>query len=124
MRERVELLEGKMDLESAKDARTKITMHIPISAETEKGGNQNGQHERAINAISKLFIADDHQLFREGVKRIINMEDDLEVIGECGDGIQVIELCNQIKPDIVLMDINMPIENGVVATERLKRYFP
>ncbi|MNR06085.1 Transcriptional regulatory protein DegU [compost metagenome] len=48
----------------------------------------------------------------------------MEVIGECGDGIQVIELCNQITPDIVLMDINMPLENGVIATERLKLIFP
>jgi two-component system response regulator DegU len=74
----------------------------------------------------KLILADDHQLFREGLKRIINMEDDMEVIGEAGDGIQVIELCNQLhsEVDVVLMDINMPIENGVVATERLKLIFP
>jgi two-component system response regulator DegU len=72
----------------------------------------------------RLIIADDHQLFREGVKRIINMEDDMEVIAECGDGIQVVELCNQNTPDVVLMDINMPLENGVVATERLRMIFP
>jgi two-component system response regulator DegU len=72
----------------------------------------------------KLVLADDHQLFREGVKRILNMENDFEVVGECGDGIQVIELCNTLRPDIVLMDINMPIENGVVATEKLKEIFP
>ncbi|MFC5653086.1 response regulator [Paenibacillus solisilvae] len=72
----------------------------------------------------KVLIADDHQLFREGLKRILNMEDDLEVIGECNDGIQVLEFCNQIKPEVVLMDINMPIENGVVATERLRDIFP
>jgi two-component system, NarL family, response regulator DegU len=72
----------------------------------------------------KLVLADDHQLFREGVKRILNMENDLEVVGECGDGIQVIELCNTLSPDIVLLDINMPIENGVVATEKLKDIFP
>ncbi|EGL13620.1 response regulator [Paenibacillus chitinolyticus] len=72
----------------------------------------------------RLILADDHQLFREGLKRIINMEDDMEVIGECGDGIQVIELCNEMQPDVVLMDINMPLENGVVATERLKLIFP
>jgi two-component system response regulator DegU len=72
----------------------------------------------------RLVLADDHQLFREGVKRILNMENDLEVVGECGDGIQVIELCNTLNPDIVLMDINMPIENGVVATEKLKEIFP
>lgn len=82
--------------------------------------DNTASHKRNVNIV----IADDHQLFREGVKRIINMEDDMEVIGECGDGIQVIELCNQITPDIVLMDINMPLENGVVATERLKLIFP
>ncbi|QTH42304.1 response regulator transcription factor [Cohnella sp. LGH] len=72
----------------------------------------------------KVLLADDHQLFREGLKRILNMESDLEVIGECGDGIQVLEFCNQAKPDVVLLDINMPIENGVVATEKLRDIFP
>lgn len=72
----------------------------------------------------KILLADDHQLFREGLKRILNMEEDLEVIGECGDGIQVLEFCNHTIPEIVLMDINMPIENGVVTTERLKGMFP
>lgn len=72
----------------------------------------------------RIILADDHQLFREGLKRIINMENDMEVIAECGDGIQVIELCNKETPDVVLMDINMPVENGVVATERLKTIFP
>jgi two-component system, NarL family, response regulator DegU len=76
------------------------------------------------NRVVKVVLADDHQLFREGVKRIINMESDMEVIGECGDGIQVIELCNELNPDIVLMDINMPVENGVVATERIREIFP
>jgi two-component system response regulator DegU len=79
-----------------------------------------GNTKRSI----RLVLADDHQLFREGVKRILNMENDLEVVGECGDGIQVIELCNALNPDIVLMDINMPIENGVVATGKLKEIFP
>ncbi|MCR8645050.1 response regulator transcription factor [Paenibacillus sp. N1-5-1-14] len=74
----------------------------------------------------KLILADDHQLFREGLKRIINMEDDMEVIGEAGDGIQALELCNTLQNDVhvVLMDINMPEENGVIATEKLKVIFP
>ncbi len=72
----------------------------------------------------QVLLADDHQLFREGLKRILNMESDLEVIGECGNGIQVLEFCNLQKPDVVLLDINMPLENGVVATERLRDIFP
>ena len=79
---------------------------------------------KSQNRKIKVLLADDHQLFREGLKRILNMESDLEVIGECGDGIQVLEFCNQIKPDVVLLDINMPVENGVVATERLRDIFP
>ncbi len=71
-----------------------------------------------------LVIADDHQLFREGLKRILNMENDLQVVGECGNGIEVVELCGQLHPHVVLMDINMPLENGVRATERLKELFP
>jgi two-component system response regulator DegU len=71
-----------------------------------------------------IILADDHSLFREGLKRILNMEKDMEVVAECGDGIQVIELCNELRPDIVLMDINMPVENGVAATQRLRELFP
>ncbi len=72
----------------------------------------------------KVLLADDHQLFREGLKRILNMEDDIEVIGECSDGIQVLEFCNAYKPDVILMDINMPNENGVEATAKLREIFP
>lgn len=72
----------------------------------------------------RIITADDHQLTREGLKRIIEMEDDMEVVAECGDGIQVLELCNIHHPDVVLMDINMPVENGVTATERMRELFP
>ncbi|MCL6601880.1 MAG: response regulator transcription factor [Paenibacillus sp.] len=82
------------------------------------------ENQNAGKTPIKVLLADDHQLFREGLKRILNMEDDIEVIGECGDGIQVLEFCNVTKPDIVLMDINMPIENGVEATQKVRDMFP
>lgn len=82
------------------------------------------ENQNAGKTPIKVLLADDHQLFREGLKRILNMEDDIEVIGECGDGIQVLEFCNITKPDIVLMDINMPIENGVEATQKVRDMFP
>lgn len=72
----------------------------------------------------KVILADDHALFREGLKRILNMEKDLQVVAECADGSQVVELCSTVKPDVVLMDINMPIDNGVVATQRMRDTFP
>ncbi|MBP2001786.1 two-component system response regulator DegU [Paenibacillus shirakamiensis] len=72
----------------------------------------------------KVLLADDHQLFREGLKRILNMEEDIEVIGECSDGSQVLDWCQRVNPEIVLMDINMPILNGVDATEKLRATLP
>ncbi|GGH32937.1 response regulator transcription factor [Paenibacillus segetis] len=72
----------------------------------------------------KVLLADDHQLFREGLKRILNMEEDIEVVGECSDGSQVMEGCQLYLPEIVLMDINMPILNGVDATAQLRETLP
>lgn len=82
--------------------------------------------EEVESATIRLMIADDHTLFREGLRRILSMEDDFEVIGECGDGKQIVEVCENetTRPDIVIMDINMPVENGVVATERLRQLCP
>lgn len=72
----------------------------------------------------RIIIIDDHQLFREGVKRILAMEDGLEVVAEGEDGSEAIELVGQYEPDVVLMDINMPKVNGVEATRELVSRFP
>ncbi|USB32851.1 response regulator transcription factor [Paenibacillus sp. YPG26] len=82
--------------------------------------NHNYTSKRPI----KVLLADDHQLFREGLKRILNMEEDIEVVGECSDGSQVLECCQRFGPEIVLMDINMPLLNGVDATEKLRVSHP
>ncbi|MBK3494817.1 response regulator transcription factor [Viridibacillus sp. YIM B01967] len=73
--------------------------------------------------MTKIIIVDDHQLFREGVKRILDFEDTFDVIAEGDDGTDVIQLYEEYNPDVVLMDINMPQKNGVEATaELLEKY--
>jgi two-component system response regulator DegU len=66
-----------------------------------------------------IVLVDDHQLFREGVKRILEMEDDFKVVGEGSDGDEASRLAEVHKPDVVLMDINMPNVNGVSAAEHV-----
>jgi len=74
--------------------------------------------------VTKIIIIDDHQLFREGVKRILEFEESFEVVAEGDDGSDIISLYKEHMPDVVLMDINMPGKNGVEATAELIREFP
>ncbi|TCP57814.1 LuxR family two component transcriptional regulator [Tumebacillus sp. BK434] len=72
----------------------------------------------------KLFLADDHTLFRQGLRRIFELEDDMEIVGECSDGEAAVSLVLEIKPQVVLMDINMPKRTGVEATRLIKEADP
>lgn len=72
----------------------------------------------------KIVLVDDHQLFREGVKRILAMEPSFDVVAEASDGEAIVELVQETQPDVVLMDINMPNVNGVEATRKLVETFP
>ena len=67
----------------------------------------------------KLMIADDHKLFREGIKALLAVTDDIEIIGEAEDGASALKKCQELHPDVILMDINMPGLNGIQASEQI-----
>ncbi len=67
----------------------------------------------------RVLIADDQELVRTGFRAILNSEPDIEVVGEAGDGRQAVENAQQLQPDVVLMDIRMPILDGLEATRRI-----
>lgn len=71
-----------------------------------------------------ILIIDDHRLFREGLSALFQAQGDIKVVGEAGDGHAAIILARKLQPDIVLMDINMPVLNGIEATHQLKAENP
>lgn len=72
----------------------------------------------------RIFVADDHAVVREGIKSLVNAQDDMTVVGEAADGLSVVEAVRDAAPDVVLLDISMPGLNGVQVALRLKQEFP
>ncbi|HPF44016.1 MAG TPA: response regulator transcription factor [Syntrophomonadaceae bacterium] len=72
----------------------------------------------------KILIADDHSLFREGLRKLLESDNTFEIVSEVGDGQGAINMARKLKPDLILMDINMPGTNGLIATQVIKREFP
>lgn len=68
----------------------------------------------------KVMLVDDHELIREGIKQIIELESDIDVIAQVGDGGEAVNLAREYKPDIILLDINMPEMNGIEVLKRLR----
>jgi DNA-binding NarL/FixJ family response regulator len=84
------------------------------------------KHGAAQTKTKKLrvFLADDHEMLREGLRMLVNSQPDMEVIGEAADGRAAIKGVTELRPDVAVLDISMPELNGLQATERIKQSYP
>jgi DNA-binding NarL/FixJ family response regulator len=72
----------------------------------------------------RVLIADDHTVVREGLRMFLRLDPDLEVVGEAGDGAEALDLARKLRPDVVLMDLLMPVMDGIAATAAIRQELP
>jgi DNA-binding NarL/FixJ family response regulator len=72
----------------------------------------------------RIVLADDHILVRQGIKKIITADKGMQVVAEAGDGLELMEILQEITPHLVILDISMPRLNGLVAAAKIKQLYP
>jgi two-component system, NarL family, response regulator LiaR len=90
----------------------------------ERGGAGEASRGATPSQGVRLLIADDHALVREGLRTMLSGEDGIEVIAEANDGQQALDVCRELEPDLVLMDVRMPVMDGLEATKKIKQEMP
>ena len=100
-----------------------IITHTQLRMMSDDTAHDTAHNKHKMEKI-RILIADDHSLVRDGTRRILEAEEDIEVVAEALDGEEAVQLATELKPDIVLMDISMPKMDGIDATKQIKHECP
>lgn len=125
VQERVEAIGGHLSLLSAEGRGTAVTITVPVDTSSPSMVPLTAadmQQERTRIPPSqrlRVLLVDDHAMVRQGLRSVLDSYEDLDVIGEAGDGEAAIRLATTLQPDVVVMDINMPRVDGIEATRRI-----
>jgi DNA-binding NarL/FixJ family response regulator len=139
IRERLDLLGGRMDFESAPGVGSRFMLLAPLELEKAdsigkaKAAPQASAEGKAASAARaaasdprkiRVLLADDHMIVRQGLAQLLRAEADIEVVGEAADGRAAVTLAHQLLPDVVIMDVSMPVLGGVEATRLIHAELP
>ena len=137
LRQRLELLGGRLDADSSFGTGTRMVIRVPLGAigvDIDLLPEQSLLEDGPVAGCGvihpvrrkriRVLVADDHAILREGLAGLLAEEPDIDVVGQAGDGQEALELARRIAPQVVLMDITMPVLNGIDATRQIKAEMP
>ncbi|MEX0721620.1 MAG: GAF domain-containing protein [Balneolaceae bacterium] len=126
IRERMDLLGGKVEIKSTSGEGTTVNLFAPLLVEAgdELSSRKNGPARQAEISYQdsdkiKVLLVDDHKMMLKGLRRIIEQEEDLMVIAEAMNGEDAVNLARENRPDVIVMDVDMPVMNGIDATRKI-----
>jgi DNA-binding NarL/FixJ family response regulator len=96
----------------------------PLSAENTQMHDNYTKEIHTPTPITRVLLVDDHKLMREGLIQLLSLEDDIQAIGEASDGFEALEKIRIEKPDVVLLDIHLPIVDGIAVARQISHQFP
>jgi len=128
MRERIRLAGGHIEVRSAPGMGTRVEAEVPYRQRQEQASNDGGA-SRDIDASQRglltdrirVLMVDDHEMVRQGIRNMLEQTEGISVVGEAGEGEAAIEQILAIHPDVVLMDIQMPKQDGVETVRKLRQ---
>jgi PAS domain S-box-containing protein len=137
IRERVGLLGGRMKIRSVLGKGSVFLITVPdasfveagqAKAEAKLAGERAAPRSPVSSAVRpsilRVLLVDDHKVMREGLAALIAEQKDMEIVGQAGDGREAVELAETLEPDVIIMDVAMPVMNGEEATRRIKTRLP
>lgn len=130
MQERITLLDGTFHISSHIGEGTLLKAEVPFK-ETAKDEEPHDEVENSLSSVVEekehlvhIVIADDHDLSRAGVRSMLEGENDLHIVGEATNGVEALNLCQQLQPNLALLDVRMPEMDGLQATRAIKQTCP
>jgi PAS domain S-box-containing protein len=140
LRERIEAMGGRLDLTSAQEQGTVAVLTVPSDRIMEEMAKSPSHRERRNYGLTtqeelampvsrttkaiRILLVDDHALVRQGLQSVLKGYQDLRIVGEAANGREAVEWARRLHPDVVLMDVNMPVMDGVQATRLIKQELP
>jgi CheY-like chemotaxis protein len=131
IQQRLAHIGGRLEIESAPGRGARIHLLTPpakasavVSQPPLPASAPEAETARAKGSRIRVLIVDDHKIMRQGLARLLQLESDMEIVGEAADGREAVELARRLDPDVIIMDVNLPVMNGVEATQLILKHLP